>query len=115
MAVIGAEEVDAAKRSGSVLRVKRGDLVTPLARERARDIGVQIDQEAPLPPKRVPDPVVPPNKLANTGVAKGRQPASTSPGRPAARSAPAPGRPAGPAPVLTGPAKPDAATVNTLF
>ncbi len=67
MAVIGAEQIDAAKRDSGVLKVKRGDLLTPLARERAREIGVRIDQEAPAPPKRVPDPVVPTNKLAGTG------------------------------------------------
>jgi malate dehydrogenase len=105
MAVIGAEQVDAARNDGGVLRVNRGDLLTPLARERAREIGVRIDQEAPVPPKRVPDPVVPPNKLAGTGTIKGRQPASTSPGTHAARA---------PAAVPV-PAKPDAGTVNALF
>jgi len=114
MAVIGAEQVDAAKRDGGVLRVARGDLVTPLARERAREIGVRIDQEAPVPPKRAPQPVVPPNTLANTGVAKGRQ-VPPRPNGSAARAASAPGRPAGPAPMLTGPSAPDAATVNTLY
>lgn len=64
MPVIGAEQVDAAKRNGGVLRVARGDLVTPLARERALDVGVTIEQEPPIPPKRAPEPVVPPNKLA---------------------------------------------------
>jgi malate dehydrogenase len=123
MAVIGAEQVDAAKKAGGVLRVKRGDLVTPLARERALEIGVQIDQEAPLPPKRVPDPVVPPNKLVGTGTAKGRAlpPSMISPGAraqatPTAKASPAPSRPVGPAPVLgDGPRTPDAATVNTLY
>jgi malate dehydrogenase len=119
MAVIGSEHVDAARGSG-VLRVKRGDIVTPLARERALEIGVKIEQEAPLPPKRVPDPVVPPNKLANTGAPKGRVPAAITP---ATRTAPAPSKPspapsrpvAGPTPSMSGPSKPDAATVNTLY
>jgi malate dehydrogenase len=115
MAVIGAEQIDAAKKAGGVLTVKRGDLVTPLARERALEIGVRIDQEAPLPPKRVPVPVVPGNKLVGSGSAKGRAlPPSIL--TPAAKAAPAPSRPAGPAPVLTnGPRQPDAATVNTLY
>jgi malate dehydrogenase len=116
MAVIGAEQVDAAKRAGRVLRIKRGDLVTPLARERAREIGVQIEQEAPAPPKRVPDPVVPPNKLAGTGLPKGWQPPAPGPGAPAAKSA------AGPAKTLAsggqhpaGPQLPDATVANALF
>lgn len=115
MAVIGSEQVDAARGSG-VLKVKRGDIVTPLARERALEIGVTIDQEAPLPPKRVPDPVVPPNKLANTGAPKGRVPASTTLNGPTAKASPAPSKPvAGPTPSMSGPSKPDAATVNTLY
>ncbi|MGQ0464344.1 MAG: malate dehydrogenase [Sporichthyaceae bacterium] len=117
MAVIGAEQVDAAKKSGGVLTVKRGDLVTPLARERAFEVGVRIDQEAPAPPKRVPDPVVPPNKFAGTGVTKGRQPSTQAqgPSAKAAPTAPAPAKLAGPAPSMAGPAKPDAATTNHLY
>lgn len=42
MSVIGADEVERAHRSGGPLRVAPGDLVTPLARERAADLGVQI-------------------------------------------------------------------------
>jgi len=40
MAVIGAEQVDAAKRDGGVLRVARGDLVTRWPATRA-EIGVR--------------------------------------------------------------------------
>lgn len=43
MAVIGVEQVEAARRTGAVLRVNRGDLITPLARERARDLLVSFD------------------------------------------------------------------------
>lgn len=107
MAVIGAEQVDAAKRDGGILRVARGDLVTPLARERALDIGVRIEQEAPAAPKRAPEPVVPPNKFAGMGTTKGRRPASKSPT--------APTKPAAPPPSMSGPAQPDAATVNHLY
>jgi malate dehydrogenase len=113
MAVIGAEQVDAAKRAGGVLTVKRGDLVTPLARERALELGVRIDQEPAAPPKRVPDPVVPTNKLAGTGLPKGWQPPAPligAPNKPAAA-----GKPAGPALSPAGPAKPDAVTVNALY
>lgn len=121
MAVVGAEQVDAARGSG-VLTVKRGDVVTPLARERARELGVTIDQEAPVPPKRVPEPVVPPNKLANSGPPMGRQPASITTSAPAAKAPPAPSRPGGPAPSLSlsGPSqlnssRADAATTNHLY
>lgn len=46
MAVIGVEQVEAARRTGAVLRVARGDLITPLARERARDLLVSFDSSA---------------------------------------------------------------------
>ena len=42
MTVIGAAAVERAARDGGPLRVAAGDLVTPLARERARDLGVEI-------------------------------------------------------------------------
>lgn len=42
MTVIGAAAVERAARDGRPLRVATGDLVTPLARERARDLGVEI-------------------------------------------------------------------------
>lgn len=42
MTVIGAAAVERAARDGGPLRVAPGDLVTPLARERARDLGVEI-------------------------------------------------------------------------
>lgn len=42
MTVIGAAAVERAARDGGSLRVAAGDLVTPLARERARDLGVEI-------------------------------------------------------------------------
>lgn len=41
MSVIGAADVDAAAGAG-VLRIGARDIVTPLARERARESGVQI-------------------------------------------------------------------------
>lgn len=40
--VIGADTVERAARAGEPLRVAPEDLVTPLARERARDLGVEI-------------------------------------------------------------------------
>ncbi len=118
MAVIGAEQVDAAKRDG-VLRVKRGDLVTPLARERAFDLGVKIEQEAPVPPKRAPELVVPVNKLAQNPPRSTRPPTTgAAPPAPAFKSAPTPTAPAkapADAPSLSGPSKPDAATTNHLY
>jgi malate dehydrogenase len=49
MTVIGAAEVERAHRQGAAVRVGPGDLITPLARERAADLGVRIarDGEAP--------------------------------------------------------------------
>ena len=41
MSVIGADQVEAAAACG-VLQVQPRDLVTPLAQERARELGVQI-------------------------------------------------------------------------
>ncbi|WP_395727555.1 malate dehydrogenase [Nakamurella sp.] len=42
MTVIGADAIERAAKAGEALRVAAGDLVTPLARERARDLGVEI-------------------------------------------------------------------------
>ena len=42
MSVIGAHAVDEAAKAGRPLSVTDGDLVTPLARERAADLGVEI-------------------------------------------------------------------------
>lgn len=42
MTVIGADAVERAAKAGGSLRVAPRDLVTPLARERARDLGVEI-------------------------------------------------------------------------
>lgn len=115
MAVIGAEQVDAAKKNGGVLAVKRGDIVTPLARERALEVGVRIDQEAPAAPKRAPANEPFKNKFAGTGETKGRQPSTTSAG-PTAKASPAPTKPmAGPTPSMAGPSTPDAATTNHLY
>ncbi|MGQ0846504.1 MAG: malate dehydrogenase [Sporichthyaceae bacterium] len=119
MAVIGAEQIDEAKKNGGVLRVKRGDLITPLARERAFDVGVKIEQEAPLPPKRAPELVVPINKLAQNPPRSTRPPTTgAAPPAPAIESAPTPAAPAkapANAPSLAGPSRPDAPTVNHLY
>jgi malate dehydrogenase len=58
MRVIGVAEVE---RSGKVLQVARDDLVTPLARERASDLGISIEvvgsqTEPPSSPGRPPTP-----------------------------------------------------------
>ena len=45
MTVVGREEVEAAAVAGGRLRVRAGDLVTPLARDRAAELGVAIDVE----------------------------------------------------------------------
>jgi len=50
MAVIGAEQVDEARRNGGVLRLARRDVVTPLARERARELGVTISSRGAAAP-----------------------------------------------------------------
>lgn len=42
MTVIGADQVEAAHRQGTALRVSGADLVTPLARERAAELRVEI-------------------------------------------------------------------------
>lgn len=49
MRVWGAADVDAAADEGATLRVGPDDLVTPLARERARELGVEIAASPPGP------------------------------------------------------------------
>ena len=56
MTVVGADAVESAAKAGEPLRVSATDLVTPLARERARDdVHAQIPGAAP-PPGRTADP-----------------------------------------------------------
>jgi malate dehydrogenase len=49
VSVLGGDDVRAAKKNGGVLRVGKGDLVTPLARELARELGVEITSGAAAP------------------------------------------------------------------
>ncbi|MYW89327.1 malate dehydrogenase [Amycolatopsis rubida] len=64
MKVWGAGDVDAA--SAGTLRVGQQDLVTPLARERARELGIDIVLAAPNPPAPPvsPPPAAPPSRNA---------------------------------------------------
>ncbi len=94
MTVIGAHEVERAHARGGDLQVGAGDLITPLARERAKDLGVQIavgSPAAPVPGRSRPAP-------ATLG-------AFGAPGAPGALGAPAVAR--------EGAAPP--ATVNALY
>ena len=52
MTVVGADAVESAAKAGEPLRVSATDLLTPLARERARDLGVDIVTGAAPPPGR---------------------------------------------------------------
>lgn len=58
MTVIGAAEVERAHRQGAAVRAGAGDLITPLARERAAELGVLItrDGDAPVALQAVPAP-----------------------------------------------------------
>ena len=56
MTVVGADAVESAAKAGEPLRVSATDLLTPLARERARDLGVDIVTGAAPPPGRTADP-----------------------------------------------------------
>ncbi|SHL35988.1 malate dehydrogenase (NAD) [Pseudonocardia thermophila] len=81
MTVVGAAAVDAA--TGGVLHVGARDVVTPLARERARELGVEIVVGSPVratPPPPAPTP----------------QPAAPTPAPPRALAPPAPEPPAAP-------------------
>jgi malate dehydrogenase len=97
MTVVGASDVDAAGGAG-ILQVGARDIVTPLARERARELGIQIVIGPPgaaaaviadRPTSSVPQPGPPtvPQGAATSAV----------PGHRAAPAAPTPS-PAGPAP-----------------
>ena len=46
MTVIGADAIERAAKAGEPVRLAAGDLVTPLARERARDLDVEIVSRA---------------------------------------------------------------------
>ena len=54
MSLIGAQDVEAAQ--GGVLTVEPGDLVTPLARDRAAELGVKIIVRGDPPPPAAPAP-----------------------------------------------------------
>ncbi|HJQ47140.1 MAG TPA: malate dehydrogenase [Amycolatopsis sp.] len=86
MKVWGAGDVDAA--GAGTLRVGPKDLVTPLARERARELGVDIVQAAPTPPTPpappvshplVPSAAPPAPPAAPTATASRPAPAATRP------------------------------------
>ncbi|MDL5159710.1 malate dehydrogenase [Actinomycetospora termitidis] len=87
MNVWGASDVDAAAARGATLRVGPRDVVTPLARERARELGVTIadadgiDRPASSPATPVPD-------LADRGTVHTMRPPSPALFR---RGAPLPG------------------------
>lgn len=74
MKVWGAGDVDAAGSAGGTLRVGPKDIVTPLARERAKDLGVEIvtgSDPSTLSSERIvpPAPSPPPVPVAVKGVA----------------------------------------------
>src|SRR5690242_908672 len=96
MTVIGAEAVERAARSGEPLRVAPRDLVTPLARERARDLGVEI-VTGPAPPTAAPSPTPPrPPARASAGRTGAGQPTRVLHPARAAPRATVLGRPAPP-------------------
>lgn len=112
MTVFGASDVDAAERSG-VLQVGAKDVVTPLARERARELGVQIvlatpgtaaavegdrqypSSPVPRPSASVPQPARPAHPSSSTSAAQRRpvpppppSPVGLTPSRAAVRARP---------------------------
>ncbi len=112
MTVFGASDVDAAERSG-VLQVDAKDIVTPLARERARELGVQIvlatpgtaaavegdrqypSSPVPRPSASVPQPARPAHPSSSTSAAQRRpvpppapSPVGLTPSRAAVRARP---------------------------
>lgn len=103
MTVWGADDVDAAAAAGT-LRIGPKDLVTPLARERAKELGVEIVAaagEPPAPPAAAPTRFSAPFR---------RRPYAVTPPRPDATSPQPASGPAGPA----RPAQPDAGSVPTM-
>lgn len=78
MTVFGAADVDAASAAG-ILQVAARDVVTPLARERARELGVQIVLATP----------------GTSAAVAGDGPASTATSPAPTRPQPGPGRPSG--------------------
>ncbi|TCK20670.1 malate dehydrogenase [Pseudonocardia endophytica] len=104
MSVRGASDVEAAADGSRVLRVGPGDVVTPLARERAQDLGVTIEVGGGA--GNAPPPAVPPSRqVAGSGTTQrsGPRPGSGT----AQRPGPVPQTGSGPA---AGPAAPGART-----
>jgi malate dehydrogenase len=126
MSVIGGREVEAAAATG-VLRIRPGDVLTPLAKDRAAALGVRIevDGAAGRSPSNVPEapPLrqwTPPPELAakingKRGNGNGRK-SPPVPAAPTTRTPPPPPSPGPPsaalyrrgAPVVTGALRPDA-------
>ncbi|WP_224403016.1 malate dehydrogenase [Pseudonocardia sp. ICBG1034] len=116
MSVIGAAQVDDAV--GGVLRVAARDVVTPLARERARELGVDIvsgPATAAPTPTAAPVPAADPARSSATttppSAVRGAGP--PPPPRPIASVPPPAPRPVTPAPSPVGPV-PSAAAVAQL-
>jgi malate dehydrogenase len=110
MTVIGAGHVEQAHRDKSALRVSPKDLVTPLARERAAELGVEIIKgqaqgDAPATPSRA---TASPGAGASNG--SSTRPAAAT--RPATSPVPAP---AGGGALFRERPEVGPATVNTLF
>lgn len=105
MTVIGADAVERAARAGEPLRVAASDLMTPLARERARDLGVGIVVgAAALTDRDTAAPLIPagdgPPQPPGAPVPRALRPARAAPrasvlgsATPADRPAPHPGPP----------------------
>jgi malate dehydrogenase len=103
MSVIGAREVEQAHATGAVCRVGPGDLLTPLARERAADLGVRVEIGAEPPPQH-PTPQHPTSQHSTSQHPPSQRPAVAQP-----TPAPAPG------PAAAGRPPNTPATVNGLY
>jgi malate dehydrogenase len=109
VSVVGADEVEAAVAAG-LLRLGPRDVVTPLARERARDLGVELvvgttgaGDRLTAPPPRAPQPRAPQPRAPQPRPQQGDIPATQSeerhpaatPGRATAPASPLPRPPLG--------------------
>ncbi len=74
MAVVGVAQVEAAR--GKVLRLRPGDVVTPLARDRAKELGVSLESDERA--VRAPAPAEPPRMRPD--VLDAQQPSDPSDG-----------------------------------
>ena len=79
MSVISAEHVE---RAGSILVIAKGDVVTPLARDRANELGVKIEVgPSARPPSSMSPPSTPANRSASSPAPPSTRTQQTLPNR----------------------------------